>query len=118
MISKPTLVSFKKKSVRKDGEKYAVSIYKLSRFSADFRNAHRGFLQYAQFTTRFPLLKPSVRVVTYSEEPLYSGQLDAKAAKVKDVKKLAKYVLPKAQQFLSKSTICDIGGKDESDFED
>lgn len=84
MISNPTLVSLiKKKSIRK-GEQDRVSKYKVFRFSADFRNK-RSFRKYVC------LLKPSVRVVAYPEEPLCSGQLGVKATKVEEVQTLAKY---------------------------
>uniref|UniRef100_UPI00358DF5DA uncharacterized protein isoform X1 n=2 Tax=Myxine glutinosa TaxID=7769 RepID=UPI00358DF5DA len=117
---KSHLGQFFKKSVTKDGEKFTISKYKVFEFSADFRNdIEVSQNMSSQVTSRFRLIKPNVRAITYPQQALYTEQLGVKAAKVQAVQKLARYLSEEAQAFLDKLVATDNRGVDnESDFED
>ena len=73
----------------------------------------------AAVTNRYRLLKPGVQQVTYPGEPMYNEQLPVKAAKVKDVRNLCKYLSPVAQEFIAQLTETDARDVDrESDYDE
>ncbi|KAI0240314.1 hypothetical protein LSAT2_008994, partial [Lamellibrachia satsuma] len=92
---------FFKKSTTRVGLKYSISKYKVFGFSADFKSdIEVSDNMSSVVTTRFRLLTPNVRAVTYPEQALYSEKLPVKAAKVSDVRKLARYLSLNAQTFI------------------
>ena len=96
---KSHLGQFFKKSVKKDGEKYSVSKYKMFRYSADLGyDIEVSETMSSQVTTRFHLAKPNVRVITYPHQALYTKQLGVKDAKVRDVQKLVRYLSAEAHR--------------------
>ena len=67
------LGQFFKKSATRVGLKYSISKYKVFRFSADFKSdTEVSDNMSSVVTSRFRLLKPNVRAVTYPEQALYS----------------------------------------------